>query len=229
MSLYMYLINTMEILNRRYSLVGDHPIFINEQFNWVQKVEEKYDSILEELKSVLNTEDRIPNFQDVLNEDILTKGDNWKTYFLYIYSHSVPKNCNKCPLTSEVLAEIPGMRMAFFSILKPGTHISPHRGPFNGVLRYHLGMIIPKKSEDCYIVVNNETVSWQAGKSIIFDDSYIHEVRNNTNQERVVLFVDFIRPMPLVLTWLNKALFRLAEPFLTEIKDARKYLNSHNL
>ncbi len=219
--------SAMENLNKRYSLVGDQPIFRNEHFSWVPRVEAQHGGILRELQSVLGTGEAIPSFKDVLNEAVLTTEDTWKTYFLYIFGHPVPKNCRKCPQTCRVLSLIPGMRTAFFSILKPGTHIPAHRGPYNGVLRYHLGLIIPEKAEDCYIVVHRQTASWQAGKSLIFDDSYNHEVWNNTDQERVVLFVDFMRPLPLPLTWLNKVLLRAAEPFLSEIKEARKYLNQH--
>ena len=32
------------------------------------------------------------------------------------------------------------MMTAFFSILAPGKHIPPHRGPYKGLLRYHLGL-----------------------------------------------------------------------------------------
>ena len=46
-----------------------------------------------------------------------------------------------------------------FSILEPGKHLPPHRGPYNGVLRLHLGLIVPEPREQLGIRVDNETLS----------------------------------------------------------------------
>ncbi len=48
-----------------------------------------------------------------------------------------------CPRTAALMREIPGMTTAMFSILSPRKHILDHRGPYKGVLRYHLGLIVP--------------------------------------------------------------------------------------
>ena len=37
---------------------------------------------------------------------------------------------------------------------------------------------------------------WEEGKSMIFDDTFNHEVWNDTDETRVVLFVDVLRPLP---------------------------------
>jgi len=84
------------------------------------------------------------------------------------------------------------MKTAFFSILSPDKHIPAHKGPFNGVLRYHLELIIPEPKEKCRIRVHDQFNEWDEGKSLIFDDTYEHEVCNDTDGFRVVLFVDFI-------------------------------------
>jgi beta-hydroxylase len=89
------------------------------------------------------------------------------------------------------LKNISGIQNAFFSILKPGVHIKPHRGPFSGIMRYHLGVIIPNGAVK--IKIDHKEYQWSEGESLIFDDSFQHEVWNNTNQNRVVLFVDFTR------------------------------------
>lgn len=105
-----------------------------------------------------------------------------------------------------------------YSVLKPGKKISPHRGPYQGVLRYHLGLIIPK-SEACHIKILGVTHCWQEGKSFIFDDTYEHEAQNLSQEERVILFVDFFRPLPRPLNWLNRFIFHLIShsPFITNV------------
>ena len=46
--------------------------------------------------------------------------------------------------------------------------------------------------------VDDETVHWENGKWLIFDDSYFHEVANETDQTRVILLMQVKRPMRLV-------------------------------
>ena len=43
--------------------------------------------------------------------------------------------------------------------------------------------------------VGNDRIYWEQGKVVMFDDTFEHEVCNNTDQERIVLLFDFDRPM----------------------------------
>ena len=63
---------------------------------------------------------------------------------------------------------------------------------YKGVLRYHLGLIVPGSEGSCRIRVGNDVRCWKEGKSLIFDDSHPHEVWNDCDSYRVVLFVDFV-------------------------------------
>jgi len=87
---------------------------------------------------------------------------------------------------------------AFFSILDPGVEIPPHVGYYKGYLRYHLGIIIPNNNtnninDKAYIVCGEEKYIWKQKKGIVFDDIYLHHVKNPTNQLRVVFYIDVIR------------------------------------
>ncbi len=62
------------------------------------------------------------------------------------YGHRSDANCRRYPRTDAVSKRIPGLTAAFLSILSPGKHIPPHRGFYSGVLRYHLGLMVP---DDC--------------------------------------------------------------------------------
>ena len=70
-----------------------------------------------------------------------------------------------------------------------------HRGVTKGILRCHLGLQIPKTPEKCRMRVGDQTCVWQEGELFVFDDTYEHEVWNDTDEERVVLLFDFDRPM----------------------------------
>jgi aspartyl/asparaginyl beta-hydroxylase (cupin superfamily) len=96
---------------------------------------------------------------------------------------------------------------AFFSILEPGKVVPAHNGPFFGFLRYHLGMVVPTDKPPS-IRVRDQVYTWKERESVMFDDSWNHEVMNESEQYRVVLCVDVLRPMPWPLSALNRFWFR---------------------
>lgn len=212
----------MERLVRRYSRVGQRPIFDPAQFDWIPRIEAGWTAIRDELRALLRERERIPGFEVIApgNTPDGMRGQ-WKSYWLVAYGRGMPGNCRRCPETMRLIGTIPAVKTAFFSILAPGMHIPEHRGPYAGVLRYHLGLIVPRRQEACRIRVGTEVAHWQEGRSLVFDDSYPHEVWNDTDEERVVLFVDFARPLPFPASTLNEGAIRLASrsAFVQDIVD----------
>lgn len=203
----------------RFSLVGDSPFFDAIHFPWTRTLEANWQDIQQELLEILAHVEDIPSFQDVSpTQATLTKGEQWKTYFFYGYGYKVEKNCAECPQTTKLIEQVPGMTTAFFSILSPHKHIPAHRGPYKGVLRYHLGLIVPEPKEQCHIRVDKEFAHWEEGRGIIFDDCFEHEVWNDTEGRRVVLFMDFVRPLPFPLSAINRLIIKLIahSPFVQE-------------
>ena len=76
-------------------------------------------------------------------------------------------------------------------------------GVTKGILRSHLGLIIPKDREKCRIRVDDTITPWKEGEIFVFDDTYEHEVWNETDEERVILLFDFDRPMKFAGRVLN--------------------------
>ena len=70
-------------------------------------------------------------------------------------------------------------------------------------MRYHLALKVPEPREQCRIRVGDEIVTWEEGRSLIFDDTYEHEVWNDTDDERVVLFLDVVRPLRFPMNVVN--------------------------
>ena len=203
-------VGAMEAVNRRLSRVGNAAIFDPRSFDWIPRVESQWRAIRSELEMVLKYPTGIPNFQDIsVEQKSITNDDRWKTFFFYGYGARVDFNCDICPATARALSFIPGMKTAFFSILMPQKKIPRHRGPYNGVLRYHLGLMVPEP-ERCGIVVDGIETRWQEGKSLVFDDSFQHEAWNDGDQLRVILFVDFLRPLHQPAAGINKAFVKLA-------------------
>jgi aspartyl/asparaginyl beta-hydroxylase (cupin superfamily) len=210
---YQILQKPTQWLIRRYSSVGEHPFFDPSYFAWVPRIESSWTAIRDELLPLLGERQRIPAFLEVsqISADYvkMSEESKWKSYWLYAYGRKIPENCKRCPETTRLLETIPGMKTAFFSILAPGAHLPEHRGPYAGVLRYHLGLIVPRRKEACRIRVGSEVAHWEEGRSVVFDDTYPHEVWNDTDEERVVLFVDITRPASFLLSMLNDAVIRV--------------------
>jgi beta-hydroxylase len=203
------------------SLVGDATFFPLERFPWVARVEEHWEVILQELQAVLADREALPNFQDISKDQIeITDDDRWKTFFLYGYGFEAKLGIEMCPRTAALMREIPGMTTAMFSILSPRKHILDHRGPYKGVLRYHLGLVVPRDAEACRIRVGDDFRHWEAGKSMIFDDTFNHEVWNDTEETRVVLFVDVMRPLPSPESRINELIVKAIgiSPFIRDAK-----------
>ena len=157
--------------------------------------------------SVLRWQDELPNFQDISTDQAqLTSDDRWKTFFFCGYGFDVTRNKERCPETAAALREIPGLTTAFYSILGPHKHLPAHGGPYKGVLRYHLALKVPGPPDACRIRVGDDVRSWVEGKSLVFDDVNEHEAWNDTDGTRVVLFVDFVRPLAGTAKWVNAAI-----------------------
>ena len=80
------------------------------------------------------------------------------------------------------------------SILQPGTHIPEHTGPSNSRLRLHLGVFVPEPSQT-KIIVGGHARNWAQDGVLVFDDSFLHEVRHDGTQPRIVLIVDIWHPL----------------------------------
>lgn len=215
----------LETLVVKHSKVDNSVFFDVEQFPWAKDLEANWMVIRQELEQVLERVDELPNFQDISKRQSRIANDNrWKTYFLYAFGFKATKNCERCPETTKLIEKIPGMKVAFFSILAPGKHIPKHRGKLKTLIRYHLGLIVPTPKEKCKIQVDDEIKYWQEGKSLIFDDTFYHEVWNDTDGYRVVLFLDIARPLKFPLSFIsflaNK--FITASPIVQEAKASHK-------
>lgn len=214
-----------ETLIAKFSVHGDPPIYDPRQFPWIADVEADWKKVRAELDSVMKCRDALPSFQEIMQAvGKIQQDDQWKTFFLRGVGLDCEENAKHCPETMKVIEKIPGCTTAFFSILSPRKHIPHHRGPWAGVLRLHMGLLVPEPRHMCRIRIADQVHAWEEGKCVIFDDTYNHEVWNDTDGYRVVLFVDFKRPLRRPLSMLNDWIMGLAvlAPFLREAKGKQQ-------
>lgn len=183
---------------------GQRRFFETSEFPWIAGLEREWRLIRDELDALLSAVEHLPDYQSIQKDQArLTTDRRWKVFFFEAFGVRSEANRARCPQTSRLLDTIPGLTTAMFSILRAGKHLPAHLGVFKGVLRFHLGLKIPGS---CRIRVEDQFACWEEGKGMVFDDCFEHEVWNDSDQDRVVLFVDFLRPLPEALDVENRAL-----------------------
>ena len=194
-------------LMTRQSLVADWPVHDASNYPFLAVIEANWQKIRAELDGLLENRARLPAFHEISpDQKYISHGDHWKVFILFGFGAASERNCARCPETARLLRGVPGLQSALFSILAPRYHIPRHRGVTKSLLRAHLGLVIPEQREKCTMRVGDATVCWEQGKCLVFDDFYLHEVSNNTDEERVVLIFDFERPMRPLGRVINAAL-----------------------
>jgi beta-hydroxylase len=219
---FMAIVGFVERLNLKLAKLGNPCFHDSAAFPWAAGVEREWRLIRAELDRVLARKAELPGVQEMMNDAAaLSRDAGWKIFPLVAYGLRSQLNIDLCPETWRIVQTIPGLTTAMFSILEPGKRIPPHRGPYNGVLRLHLGLIVPEPRERTGIRVGSERRHWQEGRALIFDDAYEHEAWNETTGLRVVLFVDFEKPLRFPAGALNRLLLGLAvfTPFVRESGD----------
>lgn len=192
------------------STVGDMPVHESKDFPFLKDFTDNWKTIEAEVREILKHREAIPVFQAVSPDQMrISKGKKWRTFILFGFGTKLEKNCSQAPVTTALLEKVPELQTAWFSILGPGYHIPAHRGVTKGILRAHLGLIIPHEAEKCYMRVAHTINVWRPGEIFVFDDTYEHEVFNNTKDERVILLFDFNRPMRFWGRLLNKSFVSL--------------------
>ena len=206
------------------SLVPDVPFPDVDQFPFLKEFEDRWEEIAEEARGVLKFRDEIPGFEEISPDQYrIAQKRSWKTFILYGFGQKLPRNTKHAPVTTEILSRVPNIQTAWYSILAPGYHIPAHTGVTKGILRAHLGLIIPKDRDNCKIRVGDQFHHWKEGTVVVLDDTYDHEVWNDTDEERVILLFDFDRPMKFGGRFLNK-LFLFLMKFTAFYLEPRKNL-----
>ena len=99
-----------------------------------------------------------PAFGDVdeIQKSLSLGPNDWKVVILRLYGKD-SINMRLFPKTQKLLEYVPGCTLAMFSILEPWQSIKPHKGPYRGVLRYHLTLVAPKDSAKCHIQITRQS------------------------------------------------------------------------
>jgi len=196
-------------------------------YKWCEYLRSNYKTIYEEyLDYVKNNKlQRVADF-DKNQAEVDTTDIPWEILVLRLYN----KDTNKItyfPKTYELIKNIPDCTSIMFSVLLPGKIFPMHCGAYKGVLRYHLGLLVPKESNKCYIKINDELYVWQEGKDLLFDDTQLHYVNNATNETRVILMLDIKRKFNNRFINLLNTFILYISKFTVTVKNIINKVNNH--
>lgn len=120
--------------------------------------------------------------------------NKWLNFPLLAVGHRFENNLAMCPALAALINKHESrINICGLSLMKPGGGLDPHEdttGPEYGSMSYHLGLVIPRDGE-CDLTVNGKRIIQRPGQSILFDSTFTHSAHNPTNEDRVILYIDF--------------------------------------
>ncbi|MBL6752182.1 MAG: aspartyl/asparaginyl beta-hydroxylase domain-containing protein [Nevskia sp.] len=141
----------------------------------------------------------VPRFHEIMREQApisANDGRDWRLFILKAYGIEFPRNIARCPLLYSLLRGIPDVLSASVSFLAPGKHIPAHRGPFRGVLRFYLMLSTPAFAgggSAALLRIAGRDYWLEDGEFLLWDDTFVHEVRNQGDTVRAALLLDVWR------------------------------------
>ncbi len=155
---------------------------------------------------------RIPRFHEVIpDQEAISANDgrDWRLYVLKAYGVEQPEHMAACPSLARVVRSSPDVLSASLSFMESGKHVPPHRGPFRGVIRFYMGLSVPRDGAGrpaAILKVDGEEYRVGDGEWLLWDDTYCHEVLNAGDDIRSVLLLDVARrSMPADMRLLSSA------------------------
>ena len=203
--------------NRAWAVHGNPQVYDGHVFPWAAELEGNWTTVRGELAQLMMRRNALVGRADRASPTI-GEDRGWTTFVLTSYFRRHEHNIGQCPETWRLVQRVPGLVSAMFSVLEPGQRLPAHSGPYNGLLRLHLGLIVPEPREAVAIRIDDAVHHWEEGRALIFDDTYEHEARNESRHTRVVLFIDFERPLRFPARFINRRLLRsyFFRPFVRE-------------
>jgi aspartyl/asparaginyl beta-hydroxylase (cupin superfamily) len=175
--------------------LGARPTYDPDEFWFTAYLQEHYPRIRAEVAGVIGL-GAGGAFSTIGEDRALVQRGNWDQAILFRDGEWQEDVCAALPVTTGIVAGIPEATtlspgVVTISRLAPGTHLAPHCGASNALLRVHLGLVVPPGPS---LRVGEERLTWREGSCLVFDDSFEHEVRHEGDAERVVLILDVLNP-----------------------------------
>ena len=192
---------------------GPSVLDVATNFPSAERFSSAWRSIRDEARAVAQQMHRVPRFHEIMREQAsISANDNrdWRMFILKAYGAEFPHNMAVCPTLAALVTASPEVLSASISFLAPGKHIPEHRGPFRGVLRFYLVLSMPLAADGrpaAVLKIAGTEHRLATGEYLLWDDTFPHEVTNDSDEVRTVLLLDvWRRGMPLDMRLLSHLL-----------------------
>ncbi|GMH99483.1 hypothetical protein TrVE_jg3871 [Triparma verrucosa] len=158
--------------------------------SWISSIVDDISEINVEVQDFMDTGDQ------QLWEDLGTyKGQEtgWSQIAMIDFFSEKAKFSSALPKTAGILKAAAGTRIGPRHVAlarqKRGTGIPQHCDLFNWMLTLHLPLLGP--GAGCGIIVDGERRDWVPGKPSVMDTTFLHETYNESEDDLILLLVDF--------------------------------------
>jgi aspartate beta-hydroxylase len=205
--------NARDVVRSVYDARIDTPAVLDTHhyFPSARKFVDRWQDIRDEALTLRQNLASVPRFHDIMKEqaDISANdGRDWRMFIMRAYGVDVPQNRARCPAISAIVDEAPEVMSCVLSFLAPGKHIPKHRGPFRGILRFHLMLTMPRTPDGdvaAVLEIDGKPYRLSDGDCLLWDDTFPHEVWNNSDEVRIALLLDvWRRDMPMDMELLSR-------------------------
>jgi aspartate beta-hydroxylase len=206
--------NARDVVRSVYDARIDTPAVLDTDYYFpsVRKFTDRWQEIRDEALAVRQNLANVPRFHDIMKEqaDISANdGRDWRMFIMRAYGVDVPANRARCPIISSIVDQAPEVMSCVLSFLAPGKHIPKHRGPFRGILRFHLMLTMPRTPQGevaAVLEIDGKPYRLADGECLLWDDTFPHEVWNRSDEVRTALLLDvWRRDMPYDMELLSRA------------------------
>ncbi len=169
---------------------NDYMKELSEKYGWVTGW--KYSN---DLLNTMYTQEEISENPEI------NSNHAWKNFGLIHSKFTFTENVKKCPKTYKLLKKIKKyINISGFSLMKENCLLDKHtdeNGLKNNSLAYHLGLVIPSNNKTCKLVIKSPDdnklyyMEEKSGDALIFDAMNEHYAYNQSNEDRIILYIDF--------------------------------------
>lgn len=158
----------------------------------------------------------LPLIEETLGRPDQNEGAPWRLAPLVFKGGPADTIGAHFPRTVAALLRVPHLRSASWSVLGAGGWIPEHRGPNGGCLR----MLVAVDAEGARLTVDGTEAPFRDGEATVFDDTFLHSVRNDGDRRRVVLLCDLTRPVRGPWRWPNRGVQRALHALTPAYREA---------
>jgi beta-hydroxylase len=120
----------------------------------------------------------------------------WLQYAMIAFDQVIPFVDPKLSRTIDMLRKIDGIKVCIFSMLKAGASLPCHTHPEideEDLLQAHLPLVTAPTRNYSYLNVAGEFRQFVCGEPFVFDGSKDHFALNESDTDRVILYMEFSR------------------------------------